>query len=336
MNESDNKKVTIEDVAIDAKVSIATVSRVINGFSGVSSDVIERVNKSINDLNYIKNSRIRTFDKKNTYIGVVIPNISNPYSSDLVKMVQDTLDNFGYNVIIMDSGNNDEKSVDSVYKLLNLGIKGLIYLPTHHENNFEKKLLKLSIPTVFLGRKIGKNTNFVGCETSIGIYNGTKYLLSLGHINIAYITGDKKSEVDIDGLNGFLKAYNENDLMFDYDNLLYGDYNMDFTESIVKKMLLEKKVTAIMCSGDIMAYGALKAAKNLGISVPKDLSIMGFDDLPISSVLDLTTIAQNSFSIGQSAALLLDDLLEGRKTTPQEILLPTNIVIRSTCGLCNN
>ena len=344
MREAPRKKIVIDDVAKMAGVSTATVSRVINGFEGVSEDVAFRVNRAIEELGYIKPVKTKSNNLTNRSIGVVVPHIQNPYSSNLVKEIQDTPDNMGYSVVIMDSKNDPDKSIKCVETLIKTGIAGLIFIPTHHRNEQEKRLADFNIPMVFLGRRVEiEDICFVGAETFTGSYNGASYLLSLGHKDILYITGDRSSvldddelSADKDGFEGFLKAYNEKGFKFDYNYLISGDYSISTTEKEVANILASKNVSAIFTSGDVMAYGAYKAVINMGFSVPEDISILGFDDLPMSGVMDLTTISQNAFGIGQNAALLLNDLIEKRKQGPQEIILPTNLCIRSTCGICKS
>lgn len=340
MRETPRKKIVIDDVAKRANVSTATVSRVINGFEGVSPEVAERVNSAIEELGYIR--PVKNRESVNRNVGIVVPHIQNPYSCNLINEIQDTLENFGYSVVIMDSKNEPNKSLKCVDTLVKTGVSGLIYIPTHSESPQEESLLTMDLPMVFLGRKIGEGRScFVGSETFNGAYNGANYLFSLGHKDILYITGNTESilsdtgpSTDKEGFSGFLKAHKEKGIDFNYDNLVSGDYSISRTTDVVNSLLDNRNFTAIFTSGDVMAYGAYKAVINRGLTIPDDISILGFDDLPMSSVLDLTTISQNAFGIGQNAALLLHDLIEKRKQSPQEIILPTNLCIRSTCGIC--
>lgn len=344
MKNSSRKKIVIDDVAKKAKVSTATVSRVINDYEGVSPDVIFRVNSAIEELGYIKSIKTKDKPRIDLFVGIVLPYINNPYSSNLISEIQNTLDNFGYSVVIMDSKNDPDKSMECVDSLVKCGISGLIYIPTHTKCDQEKSLSKLKIPIVYLGRRVDQeDICFVGSETFLGAYNGAKYLLSLGHKDIVYVTGDrnsvlndKDSNIDKEGFQGFLKAYEEKGLLFDYDNIISGDYSLSTTAAEVNRLLSYKKFSAVFTSGDVMAYGAYKAVTNFGLTVPGDISILGFDDLPMSSVLDLTTISQNAFGIGQNAGLLLHDLIDRRRSAPQDIILPTNLCIRSSCGIKKN
>lgn len=338
------KKIVIDDVAKAAEVSTATVSRVINGYEGVSPDVISRVNEAIEDLGYIKPVKSKDKLNENRLIGVVLPNINNPYSSNLATEIQLTLDNLGYSLLMMDSQNDGDKSIAAVNTLIKSGITGLIYIPIHQKSKQEKVLSDLKIPIVYLGRRVDqKDTCFVGPETFTGSYNGANYLLSLGHKDILYVTGDRESVLndkdsneDKSRFNGFIKALEEKGMNYDTDYLVSGDYDMVISEDAVNKKLKEKKFSAIFASGDVMAYGAYKAVTNAGLRVPEDISILGFDDLPMSSVLNLTTVSHNAFGVGQNAGLLLHDMIEKRKVAPQEIILPTNLVIRSSCGISNS
>lgn len=342
MREAPRKKIVIDDVAKKANVSTATVSRVINGFEGVSPEVSARVNSAIDELGYIKPIKNKDKDTINRYVGIVVPHIQNPYSCNLINEIQNTMENFGYSVVVMDSKNDPDKSMKCVETLRKTGISGLIYLPTHSESPQEEELLKMDIPIVFLGRRVGREpVCFVGSETFQGAYNGANYLFSLGHKDILYVTGNIENitesdepSTDKEGFSGFIKAYEEKGLEFNYNNLISGDYSISKTSELVSSLLQNRSFTAIFTSGDVMAYGAYKAVINGGLSIPEDISVLGFDDLPMSSVLDLTTISQNAFGIGQNAGLLLHDLIEKRKTGPQEIILPTNLCIRSSCGIC--
>ncbi|MGL1892098.1 MAG: LacI family transcriptional regulator [Spirochaetaceae bacterium] len=344
MKDLSRKKIVIDDVAKRAEVSTATVSRVINGFDGVSADVSFRVNSAIEELGYIRPTKNRDRSSISQHVGIVVPNIENPYSANLIKEIQNTFYNFGYKVSIMDSRNDPDKSMECVDSLIKIGVTGLIYIPTHTKCKQELRLESIELPIVCLGRKVDiKGICFVGSETYTGAYNAANYLLSLGHKDVLYITGDRDtvlnindSCVDQDGYNGFIKAFEEKGIIFNQNNLISGDYDMITTAEGVKKLLLNRTFSAIFTSGDVMAYGAYKAAISSGLSIPEDISILGFDDLPMSSVLDLTTISQNAFGIGQNAGLLLHDLIEERKTGPQEIILATNLCLRSSCGINKN
>ena len=131
MNELPKKKIIIDDVAKRAGVSTATVSRVINGFEGVSSDVSFRVNSAIEELGYVRPVKSKDRDGVERYVGIVVPHIQNPYSNNLVQEIQNTLENLGYSVAIMDSKNDPEKSIKCVELLVKTGISGLIFIPTH-------------------------------------------------------------------------------------------------------------------------------------------------------------------------------------------------------------
>lgn len=339
MKDVSRKKIVIDDVAKKAQVSTATVSRVINGFEGVSPEVARRVNMAIEELGYIKTTK----QKENTsrHIGVIIPSIQNPFFCNLITEIQNTMENLDYTVSVMDSQNSPQKAVTAFNTLMKAGINGLIYIPTPLAGKEEEKLLSREVPTVLLDRKLQKEgVCFVGSETFTGAYNGANYLLSLGHTKILYLTGNrdnvlkgKASNIEKDRFNGFLKAYNEKGHDFDYSYLISGEYNINTSAERVRELLGEKEFTAIFASADIMAFGAYQAVIAKGLNIPGDISILGYDDLPVSSALNLTTIAQNAFSLGQNAGLLLNDLITGKKEGPQEVILPTNLCIRSSCGI---
>lgn len=328
------KRVTLEDVANRAGVSTATVSRVINSSAGVREDVIQLVTSVIDELGYRSPNRKSA---NRSVIGVVVPHIENPYISNAVSIIEKILDDMGYLTIVMDSYNDDLRSVDCAYYLKELGCDGIIYLPTHKKNREELRLHKIGLPIVFIGRKIdGDAVNFVGSETYNGAFNGCKYLISLGHREIIYITGDRDAEegsVDYLGVSGYKQALLDSGLEYKKEYVFSGDYDMEKSGNIILNNFEDLKPSAIFCSGDVMAYGVINALKQLKIEIPKEVSVLGFDDLPISSVVGLTTIAQNTYSIGQNACLILDDMIRGVGREAQELEFPTNIVFRDTCAV---
>ncbi|MBN2618333.1 MAG: LacI family DNA-binding transcriptional regulator [Spirochaetales bacterium] len=337
MNKNPRKKIIIDDVAKLANVSTATVSRVINGFDGVSIEISDRVNNAIEKLGYLKPVKDRN---KSKVVGVVVPHIQNPYSSNLINETQNTLEDLGYKVVIMDFKNNPDKAVECVEYLVDYGVSGVVFIPAHFESERDRDILDFDIPKVFLGRKIDKNNNFVGSENYKGIYNGVNYLFSLGHKDILYVAGDERNLnipcVEKDCFDGFFNAHSDKNVEFNPENLISGDFDIEVSYNEVLKKLKNRRFTAIFTAGDIMAYGAYKACLSQGLRIPEDISILGFDDLPMSSAFNLTTVGQNAFSIGQNAGFLMDALITGKKEEPQEIILPTNLAIRTSCGICNN
>lgn len=330
------KRVTLEDVAKRAGVSTATVSRVINGSAGVREDVVTLVEGVIKELEYQPPGR-KSNDETQGAIGLVVPYIDNPYVSNIVSIVEKILEGLGYKTIMIDSRNIDSKSVESAFYLQGLGVKGIIYIPTHKRNKDELKLHDLNIPIVCIGRKIeGREVDFVGTETYNAAYNGCKYLISLGHRDILFVTGDSdatEGSVDHLGISGYRQALLDSGLEVREKTIISGDYEMKKTEESVLEYFSKHKPSAVFCSGDVMAFGVINCVKRLKLRIPEDVSVLGFDDLPISSVVGLTTIAQNTYSIGQNACLILDDKIKGRDRKTQELLFPTNIVFRNTCAL---
>lgn len=332
------KRITLEDVAKRAGVSTATVSRVINGSAGVREDVVTLVEEVIRDLEYQPPGK-KANDNTQNSVGLVVPYIDNPYISNIVSIVENILEGLGYKTIVIDSRNINIKSVESAFYLQSLGVKGIIYIPTHKKNREELRLHDLNVPVVYIGRKIdGEKVDFVGTETYNAAYNGCRYLISLGHRDILYVTGDSdatEGSVDFLGITGYKQALLDSGMKVRDDYIISGDYEMKKTEEAVSEYLGEYKPSAVFCSGDVMAFGVINCLTKLKLKIPEDVSVLGFDDLPISSVVGLTTIAQNTYSIGQNACLMLDDKIKGRDRKTQELLFPTNIVFRNTCALLN-
>jgi len=336
------KKCTLIDVSKLARVSTATVSRVLNNSSSVSEDVKQRVLLAIHQLNYEKKITQKIIYKRS--IGIIVPYINNPYISNLVSEVQNTLIDLEYDVIIMDSKNSPENTTNYIKKLIDYGVSGIVLIPTHSTDIAEDEIDSVKIPIVLLGRKIENCTlSFVGSEIYNGAYNGAKYLLSLGHREILFITGnlhetlnESSTSPDRECYLGFLEAINDIKVNKCKIRIIEGDYNLDKTFNETKIFLSKNNISAIFASGDVMAYGAYKAVTALGYKIPEDISIIGFDDLPLSSVMNLTSISKNSFSVGQNAGLLLHNYISQKIETPQEIIIKTNLCIRESCGINKN
>ena len=329
----DGKSPTLQDIAAIAGVSPSTVSRVLNNSENVRSVIQNRVIQAASDLGYQKIQKQNSDPSVKNVIGLIIPDIMNPFFPALIKGIQNTSHIQDYNIILCDS--EDDKSVAEAQlrQLMMSHIRGLIYIPSSEDSGMNEKLLKLTIPVVFLDRRINSDMiNFVGSENTEGAYNAARYLLSLGHREILYLAGSGGLSTEKERFAGFKRALNEDGIEIEEDNILACAYSREIAFEKVKAWLdAEKKATAIFASDDLMAYGALQALKQKNLRCPEDISVLGYDDLPFSDLLSLTTVSQPAYQMGQNAVLLLLDLINKKKPAPQEIILPSSMIIRNTC-----
>ncbi|NQT61279.1 MAG: LacI family DNA-binding transcriptional regulator [Bacteroidetes bacterium] len=325
---STKKPPTIYDVAEAAGVSVSTVSRVLNNQNKVSDDICERVISAVALLGYKRLKRESRASSYNT-IGLIVPDITNPYYSTLIKGVQNTAYTFNYHVVFCESENDPVLAEKQIYQLIDQDISGLIFIPPMHF----KKSISIPVPLVFLDRKPTTGTvhNYVGVDNELGAYNATKYLLSLGHQSILYLGGSKDISTEPERFAGYSRAMKEVGQQILSDHILECEYSWERAKQLVVDKFADRSFTAIFGSNDLMAFGALEAMKESGLRYPQDLSIVGFDDLPYSKLLSLTSIAQPTLQMGQNAFFLLVDLINGDKIPPQKIILPTSINIRNSC-----
>jgi LacI family transcriptional regulator, galactose operon repressor len=323
----------IMDIARVAGVSTATVSRVLNRNPSVKRELKERVDKAAKQLNYEINRRL-PFNPRSVTVGVVVPDISNPWFPLLVKGIENTARIHGYAVALCDSDNDEGVEEKQLSALVERGVDGLIIIPTDTPTHYMAELVEQEYPLVFLDRDIDHDgANYVTSDNEEGAYQATKYLISLGHREIAYIGGPSSINTEPLRHAGYQKALREADIDPEKQVHVWGHYSYEKTRAEVRALLSRQPAafTAVFASGDVMALGAREALELNGMRVPDDISLVGFDDIPFASLLGLTTISQPAFEMGKNALLLLNDVMKGRVEAPKNVILPTSIVIRSSC-----
>lgn len=333
------KKITLETIAEKAGVSISTVSRVINGTENVDSKVLERVKKILKETGYYNKIKKQKIRNKNKFISLIVPDITNPFFANIIESVQSTANLYGYHIILTQAKEN--KSIYDEYTkcISNIGVVGCILTPSIGNIKYLENILKNGdVPVIFLDRKVDiEGINYVGSDNEVGSYNATKYLINLGHTKIIYLAGSEEISTEQERHSGFIKALKEHNINFDYDNF-YKQANYDFEESYKQiKISIENKInkkmdfSAIFSTSDSMCFGAKKAIEEAGLSIPNDISLLGYDNIPFSSAIGLTTVSTQVYEIGKNAVLSLLNIINERIEEPVEIILQSNIVIRSSC-----
>ena len=328
------KNPTIHDIAAEAGVSPATVSRVLNNNPSVQADIQERVRNIAEKLHYEKSrTPVQKGQKKSTIIGLIIPDVLNPFFPLLIKGIENIAKIQGFSIIFCDSENDIETEEKHVKNLMEEGIEGLIFIPAPGSNHLIKELIQQDFPMVFLDRTSTQaNTNFVTCANKEGAHQAVKYLYSLGHRNIVYISGPRYLSTENERYEGFSTALEEEGVQLQQDLILHGEHSWSTTYEEVNKLLdMNRRFSAVFASSDIMAFGAKQAFEDRGLQIPDDVSIIGYDDIPFSSAIALTTISQPAFEMGRNAMHLLIDLIKKRVRTPHHIVLRPSIIIRKSC-----
>ncbi|WP_300366574.1 LacI family DNA-binding transcriptional regulator [Brachyspira sp.] len=324
-----DKKITLNYIAKKANVSVATVSRVLNGNSSVDEKIKNKINKIIHSDGY----NIKKTNKIKKIISVIIPDITNPFFANIIEGIENTANLYGYHIIL--SQFKENKDISNFKDITNIGVSGYIIIPTVGSTKYFDAIVNNSnLPVIFLDRKAElENINYVGSDNEIGAYNATKYLIDLGHKNIIYMAGPKDISTEKERFIGFIKALNDNNINFDYDKY-YKIANFNFDESYNQmKEIIKSKLdyTAIFSACDIMCFGIKKATEEFGISIPDDISLIGYDNIPFSSIIGLTTVSSQAYEMGKNAVLSILNIISERITNNINIILQPNIVIRNSC-----
>jgi LacI family transcriptional regulator len=326
---------TITDVALKANVSIATVSRVVNNSPHkVNVETRERVLKVIRELDFRPNALAKGLhQKKSRTIGVIIPDISNPYYAEIVRGVQIVADRAGYSVTIHNTDGRQEGIVRSIYHLREKSADGIIFSGGIISGYPTLSILQeLKERVVVIGRH---EVDFpaVMVDNLAGATQAVQHLIGLGHTKIGFIGGSEGSTTAQDRLRGYRNALAQNGLMFDERLVTPGEWNPRSGYLMAKKLLKGKdRPTAIVSANDLMAFGAIKAAKEAGLTVPGGLAVVGFDNVPLCSYFDppLTTVEIPIQEIGGAAMRMLVALLVGERFDRMKLFKTTLRVRGST------
>ncbi|MDI3473415.1 MAG: LacI family transcriptional regulator, repressor for deo operon, udp, cdd, tsx, nupC, and nupG [Thermotogaceae bacterium] len=325
-----NKRITIKDVAKHAGVSISTVSRFMSNPDSVSEKLGEKIQKTIEKLNYHPNRIARSLRTGTTkLIGFLIPDITNPAFLLIVKGAEDYLKKRGYS-FILGGANHSVKEETKLFKtLISQNVDGFIFIPSGNQNDELAEFLKLhNLKMVFVDRRYEEiNAPYIGVDNTGGVEKMVDYLVRTGCKSFVYLCGEKTSSAR-ERLEGFLKGVSKNRIK-DYQ-ILQGEFTFESGYNLVKK--LENIPDAILGGNDLMAFGAIEALKEKGLSIPEDVSVTGFDDMFFSKYYKpaLTTVRQPIYEMGKMAGRVLFTILSGKKIRKMNYILDTEIIIRDS------
>lgn len=330
--------VTIKDIAKLSGVSTATVSKVINHKDNdIGKSTIERVKKIIEEQKYSPNIVARSMiTKKTKTIGLVIPDVRNPFFTDLARGAEDVANERGYSLLFCNTDDDLKKEIKYINNLIEKQIDGIALAGAAIRDQSLEENMDIKIPIVSLDR----NVYFKGIEGKIevdnfsGAYDAVNHLVQLGHKKIMFLSGQVNIKLSMDRLEGYKRALLDNSIDYNENLVVVGRYSSEFGYETMKNMELDKEITAIFCGNDLIAIGAMNALKEKLISIPEDISIVGFDDIYISTLVSppLTTVRQPSYEIGYLAIETLIDILECKKDFSKKVEIKLELKIReSTC-----
>lgn len=331
-------KVTIYDVAREANVSIATVSKVINNTGRIGEKTKRKVEEVMKRLDYQPNMMASALMGKQTKtIGLLIPDLANPFFSELARSIEDRAHEFGYNLVICSTDYLPEKENKYLNLLKRKNVDGFILASGFENLEKVEEMVKEQVPVAIVARDFPMfSINTVALDDFMGGYLAASHLMKLGHQKIAVIARDVWSNRE--RLRGFKQALEEKNIEF-MGNFEYidGPSHVDPGKKMALNYLTGDDVpTAIFACNDLLATGAIQAVKELGKSVPDDVSIMGFDNTLIATIVEppLTTIAQPIQNMGKEVLDLIVSMINGEKKEVMRLtLLPSLVERNSTAPL---
>lgn len=328
--------VTIYDVAREAGVSMATVSRVVNGNPNVKPSTRKKVMETIERLGYRPNAVARGLaSKKTTTVGVVIPDISNPFYAEVTRGVEDIAKMYHYNIVLGNSDQQKPKELDLVNTFLEKQVDGLLFMgrliTPEHEQVFETA----NVPVVLCATRDEKRRfPAVNINHRLAASEATHFLIEGGHRRVALIVGSlEEPQKGLAKFEGYREALETADMPFDEELVRIGDYRYDSGYEAMKQLLeLEDPPTAVFCASDEMAVGAIHAIEDKGLGVPDDIEVIGYDNVPLASMMrpKLTTVAQPMYDLGAVAMRLLTKFMNHEPIEEQRVVLLHQLIERES------
>ena len=330
-------KATIRDVATYAKVSAKTVSRVVNNEPNVKEATRKLVQEAIDDLGYVVSISAKRLSSGQSYtIGLIFHNASWHYIQDVQKAVLETANQNGYHTLMHPCDVRNDADVKEILNLVDQRlVDGFIFIPPADiAHELISTLQKNNIPFVRLSPVDRESPlPYVTNTDQQGAYEMTQYLIELGHQQIGYIQGPAEQQAPHDRFAGYQKALEDAGIPLAPALIKSGDDYFESGFSSGNELLaLLSPPTAIFCNNDEMAAGVISAAFNAGLKVPSDISVAGFDNIPLSRQIwpPLTTVEQPIFEMAKSATTHLIKILGGEADQNLSLMLPTKLIIRKS------
>ncbi len=337
MIQRESEGVTIFDVAREAGVSYATVSRVLNNKDHVKPEKRQAVLDAVARLGYVANSQARSLaGGASRVIGLLVQDVGTSYTGEIVRGIDDELSAAGYDLMLYTTHRRKAKESAYVEAVARGLADGLLLILPRNPGAYLESLRLQNFPYVLIDHQgIGDYARSVGATNWQGAYDATRYLLELGHRRIGFITGAMDLGCSVDRLGGYSAALSDFGVSHDPALISTGDFFRPQGFSGANALLdLPQPPTAIFASNDEMAFGAMEAARVRGLRIPDDISVVGFDDIYQASLVHpaLTTVRQPMEQMGRNATRMLLDLIADPEKQMGRVTLPTTLVVRESCS----
>lgn len=333
--------VTITDVAKQAGVSPVTVSRVVNNTDYVSVKTREKVEKAIADLGYIPSAMARGLRINRTYtLALILPDITNVFWTTVARGAEDAAHSNNYSILFYNVDEDLKKQERALDTVLSQQVDGVMIAPHEAQITQLHRLLNRRVPVVVVDRRLDGAAgdhpiDFVRSDSVSGAKALTEHLLRLGHRDIAMLSGNPGTSTAADRVLGYRLALASAGIDFDERLVLYNEYRVASGEQLTHQ-LLEKniKFTAVFAGNNAIGTGAVRELLRQGLRIPEDVVVVAFDDNQYAGEYFpfFTVVAQDAYQIGHRAVELLMDRIKGEHPAPREIILPSQLVVRYSCG----
>jgi LacI family transcriptional regulator len=328
---------TVKEVAKYAGVSAASVSRALSGSAGVRDAVRSRILEAAQNLSYRPNRAARDLRVRSSRaVGVLIPDIENPFFTSLVCGIEEVLGKTDFSLLLASYNESPEKEARRLEVFRADGVGGLIFAASRAPSGLYAELAGAGIPLVAVSRDIARlPVDHVTVANQDGAYAATSHLVQLGHKRIALINGPLVFTTARDRQAGYKNALREAGMTVDERLIVHGAFKQSAGYASMRQLLdLPDPPSAVFAASNLLTLGALQAIHELNLSIPDEIAIVGFDEMPWAMSLrpPLTTVAQPAFEVGRTAAELLLARLRDPSLPRRQVVLETTLIVRSSCG----
>ena len=330
---------TIEDVAHEAEVSVATVSRVLNNIGVVKAETAERVNLAIKKLSYTPNLAARNLRRNESRVILMqAPNFTNPYYSQILSGICDTSRQLGYITLVCNTYDNNGIREQTLTDLIDANkVDGTIMLACNYDDYWLNKYSDV-YPIVHCSEHMDNTAlPHVSIDNYTAAYDMAKYLIELGHRRIGFVGSENRFLSTRERYRGYCQALSDAGIPVRREYIEAGsvDYSFQSGKAACRALLsLRDRPTAVFCISDVIAMGVIAQAQETGLNVPNDISVSGFDDVDYTTMFHpwLTTISIPCYEVGRKAMLLLQGHMQKKPDLEKSIYLPHKLIVRESCA----
>lgn len=325
---------TIKDVARVAGVSPMTVSRVINSSGYASQDARARVERAVGELGFVPNALARQLRSKRTRtLALVISDITNPFFTTIARGVEDIAAAHDFAVVFCNTDESEAEEMAYVQMLIQRRIDGVLLVPASDSGKSLRLLRKHRVPVVVLDRRVSSpRVDQVRSDSEAGAYQLVRHLIELGHRRIAMLAGHRNISTAADRAAGYQRALAEHGIELDDRLVRYEGFGLAAGYRMARQVVvLHPRPTALFAANNFIAFGVIRALREVGLRIPEAMSLVAFDDLPGDWLIDpfLTVVDQRAYEMGKQAAELILERLEGvERLSRRSIILPVDFIVR--------